>query len=40
MRRFDVEVLSEGEFVVAGGVAYNQDFMGKFVERVDEKGRL
>lgn len=32
-RRFDVEVVEKGEYVVAGGVAYNQGFLGRFVER-------
>lgn len=33
VRRFDVEVVEKGEYVVAGGVAYNQGFSGRFVER-------
>lgn len=33
MRHFDVEVVQEGDYVVAGGVAYNQNFLGRFVER-------
>lgn len=26
IRRFDVEVMNQGRYVVAGGVAYNKDF--------------
>ncbi|KAH8819387.1 cytochrome P450 monooxygenase [Xylogone sp. PMI_703] len=33
VRRFDMEVVREGRFVVAGGVAYNRDFTVKLHER-------
>ncbi|KAK7184163.1 hypothetical protein DPSP01_001198 [Paraphaeosphaeria sporulosa] len=38
VRRFDIEVLQKGKYVVAGGVAYNQHFMGRFVGRMKGKG--
>ncbi|KAJ4301084.1 hypothetical protein N0V90_003174 [Kalmusia sp. IMI 367209] len=40
VRRFDIEVVKKGEYVVAGGVAYNRDFLGRFVEREGEKGSI
>ncbi|KAI8943869.1 hypothetical protein NX059_001840 [Plenodomus lindquistii] len=33
VRRFDIELVKPGEYVVAGGVAYNREFLGRFVER-------
>jgi len=33
LRRFDLEVVNEGKYVVAGGIAYNQDFVVKLVMR-------
>jgi hypothetical protein len=30
-------MLKEGEYIVAGGEAYNQNFLGKFVERASLK---
>jgi cytochrome P450 len=29
VRRFDFDVLKEGKYIVAGGVAYNKDFLVK-----------
>jgi hypothetical protein len=40
VRRFDIEVLQKGDYIVAGGVAYNQNFLGRFVERNGEKGNV
>ncbi|KAF2683324.1 cytochrome P450 [Lentithecium fluviatile CBS 122367] len=33
IRRFDVEVVQQGRYVVVGGVAYNEGFLGRFVKR-------
>lgn len=33
MRRFDVELLEPGRYVVDGGVAYNVGFMGRLIAR-------
>lgn len=33
IRRFDVEVDWPGKFVVAGGVAYNENFRGRLIPR-------
>jgi hypothetical protein len=32
-RRFDFELVSEGRYVVAGGIAYNKDFIVKIKVR-------
>ncbi len=37
VRRFDIDVLKKGKYVVAGGVAYNQDFLVKMTRRDGEK---
>lgn len=33
VRRFNIELADKGKYVVAGGVAYNQGFLGRFVAR-------
>ena len=33
VRRFDLELVREGKFVVAGGVAYNKDFVVELTAR-------
>ncbi|KAF2658321.1 cytochrome P450 [Lophiostoma macrostomum CBS 122681] len=33
VRRFDVKLEKTGKYIVAGGVAYNEDFLGTFVPR-------
>lgn len=33
VRRFDIELVRPGRYVVAGGVAYNEDFLGRFTTR-------
>ncbi|KAF2176566.1 cytochrome P450 [Zopfia rhizophila CBS 207.26] len=38
IRQFDIELKKPGEYVVAGGVAYNQDFMVKLVPRGQANG--
>jgi len=31
IRRFEIEIVKEGRYVVAGGVAYNKDFTVKLL---------
>ncbi|KAF2876442.1 cytochrome P450 [Massariosphaeria phaeospora] len=38
VRRFDVELFKPGKYVVAGGVAYNEGFLGRFVARDTANG--
>jgi len=38
IRQFDIEVLESGRYVVVGGVAYNEGFLGKLVARSDHGG--
>jgi hypothetical protein len=38
VRHFNVELRQPGKYVVAGGVAYNQDFLGRLAERKVENG--
>ncbi|KAF1950357.1 cytochrome P450 [Byssothecium circinans] len=33
VRRFDIELVDEGKYVVSGGVAYNEGFLGRFIEK-------
>ncbi|KAH9862409.1 hypothetical protein J1614_011064 [Plenodomus biglobosus] len=40
VRHFDVELVKPGEYVVAGGVAYNQGFMGRFIARDTANGHV
>ncbi|CAO2652676.1 Nn.00g009590.m01.CDS01 [Neocucurbitaria sp. VM-36] len=40
VRRFDIELVNPGKYVVAGGVAYNQDFMGRFIARDTANGHV
>lgn len=40
VRHFDIELVKPGEYVVAGGVAYNQGFMGRFIARDTANGHV
>jgi cytochrome P450 len=40
VRRFNFELFNKGRYVVAGGVAYNQDFLVKMTRRDGEKSDM
>jgi hypothetical protein len=40
VRRFDVKLEKTGKYVVAGGVAYNENFMGKLIPRGATNGHV